>query len=169
MLATLHAGVPDCSETMLHGVLCCCCRGAALLQLLCGYAERFGALLQGHSEDMPLSELMGGARIRHIFQVCVTLLLLQLQSALVLSQLLMHNRVCNNVQLESSSYHLQGTCFAVNICLQECLWTLAAVHCSSLLVGSRECAACCCGLQPPLRSAATRFASRSAAAAAANV
>jgi dynamin 1-like protein len=44
-------------------------RGAALLQLLCGYAERFGALLQGHSEDMPLSELMGGARIRHIFQV----------------------------------------------------------------------------------------------------
>ncbi|WIA15453.1 hypothetical protein OEZ85_002099 [Tetradesmus obliquus] len=43
-------------------------RGAALLQLLCGYAERFGALLQGHSEDMPLSELMGGARIRHIFQ-----------------------------------------------------------------------------------------------------
>ncbi|KAF8057938.1 DRP3A [Scenedesmus sp. PABB004] len=43
-------------------------RGAALLQMLCGYAERFGALLQGHSEDMPLSELMGGARIRHIFQ-----------------------------------------------------------------------------------------------------
>jgi hypothetical protein len=43
--------------------------GAALLQLLCGYAERFGALLQGHSEELPLSELMGGARIRHIFQV----------------------------------------------------------------------------------------------------
>jgi hypothetical protein len=51
-------------------LLWCICRGAALLQLLCGYAERFGALLQGHSEDMPLSELMGGARIRHIFQVC---------------------------------------------------------------------------------------------------
>lgn len=45
------------------------CRGAALLQMLCGYAERFSALLEGHSEDMPLSELMGGARIRHIFQV----------------------------------------------------------------------------------------------------
>eukprot|EP00878_Enallax_costatus_P013508 GHUV01014123.1.p1 GENE.GHUV01014123.1~~GHUV01014123.1.p1 ORF type:complete len:883 (+),score=283.34 GHUV01014123.1:471-3119(+) len=43
-------------------------RGAALLQMLCGYAERFSALLEGHSEDMPLSELMGGARIRHIFQ-----------------------------------------------------------------------------------------------------
>jgi dynamin 1-like protein len=50
-------------------VLSVTCRGAALLQLLCGYAERFGALLQGHSEDLPLSELMGGARIRHIFQV----------------------------------------------------------------------------------------------------
>lgn len=48
-----------------------CCSGAALLQMLCSYAERFGALLQGHSEDMPLSELMGGARIRHIFQVCM--------------------------------------------------------------------------------------------------
>jgi hypothetical protein len=47
------------------------CSGAALLQMLCSYAERFGALLQGHSEDMPLSELMGGARIRHIFQVCM--------------------------------------------------------------------------------------------------
>eukprot|EP00878_Enallax_costatus_P031935 GHUV01035007.1.p2 GENE.GHUV01035007.1~~GHUV01035007.1.p2 ORF type:complete len:107 (-),score=19.69 GHUV01035007.1:223-543(-) len=58
---------------LAHCVVACFRRGAALLQMLCGYAERFSALLEGHSEDMPLSELMGGARIRHIFQVCWSL------------------------------------------------------------------------------------------------
>lgn len=39
-------------------------RSAALLQLLCAYADRYGALLEGKCEDMPLGELHGGARIR---------------------------------------------------------------------------------------------------------
>jgi hypothetical protein len=67
----------------MNAVLLCVCRGAALLQLLCGYAERFGALLQGHSEDMPLSELMGGARIRHIFQVRYSVMLLIISSTVL--------------------------------------------------------------------------------------
>jgi hypothetical protein len=39
-------------------------RSAALLQLLCAYADRYDALLEGRCEDMSLSELHGGARIR---------------------------------------------------------------------------------------------------------
>ncbi|KIY92030.1 hypothetical protein MNEG_15933 [Monoraphidium neglectum] len=39
-------------------------RSAALLQLLCAYADRYNALLEGRCEDMSLSELHGGARIR---------------------------------------------------------------------------------------------------------
>ena len=39
-----------------------------LLQLLDSYATRYSEMLDGRSEDMPVSELAGGARIRHIFQ-----------------------------------------------------------------------------------------------------
>ena len=52
---------------MMYLLYCHPRRGAALLQLLCKYAERYSAMLDGRCEDMPLSELMGGARIRHIF------------------------------------------------------------------------------------------------------
>jgi hypothetical protein len=44
------------------------CRGALLLQLLDGYATRYSEMLDGRSDLMPVSELAGGARIRHIFQ-----------------------------------------------------------------------------------------------------
>ena len=44
------------------------CRGAMLLRLLDGYAVRYAETLDGRSEHMPVSELAGGARIRHIFQ-----------------------------------------------------------------------------------------------------
>lgn len=47
----------------LHG-----CRGALLLQLLDAYAVRYSEMLEGRSEALPVSELAGGARIRHIFQ-----------------------------------------------------------------------------------------------------
>lgn len=43
-------------------------RAALLLQLLDGYATRFVEMLDGRSEALPVSELAGGARIRHIFQ-----------------------------------------------------------------------------------------------------
>ncbi len=39
-----------------------------LLRLLDGYAVRYAETLDGRSEHMPVSELAGGARIRHIFQ-----------------------------------------------------------------------------------------------------
>ncbi|GBF90976.1 hypothetical protein Rsub_03831 [Raphidocelis subcapitata] len=42
-------------------------KSAALLQLLCAYADRYDSLLEGRCEDMSLSELNGGARIRHLF------------------------------------------------------------------------------------------------------
>ena len=45
-----------------------CRRGALLLQLLDSYATRYSEMLDGRSEYMPVSELAGGARIRHIFQ-----------------------------------------------------------------------------------------------------
>jgi len=45
-----------------------CRRGALLLQLLDSYATRYSEMLDGRSEHMPVSELAGGARIRHIFQ-----------------------------------------------------------------------------------------------------
>jgi len=44
------------------------CRGALLLQLLDAYAVRYSEMLDGRSCHMPVSELAGGARIRHIFQ-----------------------------------------------------------------------------------------------------
>ncbi|KAK9813544.1 hypothetical protein WJX73_006112 [Symbiochloris irregularis] len=43
-------------------------RGALLLQLLDAYAVRYSEMLEGRSEALPVSELAGGARIRHIFQ-----------------------------------------------------------------------------------------------------
>jgi dynamin 1-like protein len=43
-------------------------RGAALLAVLDAYAARFAAALDGLGEHLPLGELAGGARIRHIFQ-----------------------------------------------------------------------------------------------------
>jgi hypothetical protein len=48
------------ARTLTHALL----RSAALLQLLCAYADRYNALLEGRCEDMSLSELHGGARIR---------------------------------------------------------------------------------------------------------
>ena len=54
---------------MLKGVRACgVCRGALLLQLLDAYAVRYSEMLEGRSEALPVSELAGGARIRHIFQ-----------------------------------------------------------------------------------------------------
>lgn len=44
------------------------CSGALLLRLLDAYAVRYGEMLEGRSEQLPTSELAGGARIRHIFQ-----------------------------------------------------------------------------------------------------
>ena len=44
------------------------CRGALLLQLLDAYAVRYAEMLEGRSEHLPVNELAGGARIRHIFQ-----------------------------------------------------------------------------------------------------
>ena len=38
------------------------------MQLLDSYATRYSEMLDGRSEHMPVSELAGGARIRHIFQ-----------------------------------------------------------------------------------------------------
>ena len=42
-------------------------RGALLLSILDNYAARFGAMLDGHGDHLPITELAGGARIRHIF------------------------------------------------------------------------------------------------------
>lgn len=42
-------------------------RAGALLQLVCGYAERFSSMLAGTCPDLPTTELAGGARVRHIF------------------------------------------------------------------------------------------------------
>jgi hypothetical protein len=39
-----------------------------LLQLLDSYATRYAEMLDGRSEALPVSELAGGARIRHIYQ-----------------------------------------------------------------------------------------------------
>jgi dynamin 1-like protein len=43
-------------------------RGALLLTLLDAYATRFIAMLDGKGDCLPINELAGGARIRHIFQ-----------------------------------------------------------------------------------------------------
>lgn len=45
----------------------CWGRGAMLLQLLDSYAVRYSEMLDGRSEHLPVNELAGGARIRHIF------------------------------------------------------------------------------------------------------
>ncbi len=42
-------------------------RGALLLSILDSYAARFAAMLDGHGDHIPITELAGGARIRHIF------------------------------------------------------------------------------------------------------
>jgi len=42
-------------------------RGAFLLQLLCEYAERFNALLEGRHADLSTAQLSGGARVRYVF------------------------------------------------------------------------------------------------------
>jgi dynamin 1-like protein len=42
-------------------------RGALLLSILDSYAARFAAMLDGHGDHLPITELAGGARIRHIF------------------------------------------------------------------------------------------------------
>lgn len=44
------------------------CRGALLLHLLDAYASGYTQMLEGCSERMPVAELAGGARIRHIFR-----------------------------------------------------------------------------------------------------
>lgn len=43
-------------------------RGALLLTLLDAYATRFIAIMEGKGDCLPINELAGGARIRHIFQ-----------------------------------------------------------------------------------------------------
>ena len=43
-------------------------RGALLLHLLDAYASGYTQMLEGCSERMPVAELAGGARIRHIFR-----------------------------------------------------------------------------------------------------
>eukprot|EP00955_Chlamydomonas_euryale_P110290 365990-Chlamydomonas_euryale.AAC.20 len=46
-------------------------RGAFLLQLLCDYSERLGAMLDGRHAELTTRELSGGARLRHVFiEVC---------------------------------------------------------------------------------------------------
>ena len=42
-------------------------RGALLLSLLDSYSSRFSAVLEGRGEYLPVDEIAGGARIRHIF------------------------------------------------------------------------------------------------------
>ncbi|KDD75260.1 dynamin, partial [Helicosporidium sp. ATCC 50920] len=42
-------------------------RGAALLTLLDAYARRFGEMLDGRGEHLPVDQLAGGARLRHVF------------------------------------------------------------------------------------------------------
>jgi len=43
-------------------------RGALLLSILDSYSARFSEALDGQGEHLPISELAGGSRIRHIFQ-----------------------------------------------------------------------------------------------------
>lgn len=43
-------------------------RGAFLLQLLCDYSERLGAMLDGRHVELTTRQLSGGARVRHVFQ-----------------------------------------------------------------------------------------------------
>jgi hypothetical protein len=42
-------------------------RGAFLLQLLCDYSERLGAMLDGRHVELTSKALSGGARLRHVF------------------------------------------------------------------------------------------------------
>ena len=64
----------SCYTTLLfsaRALIARCCfvlrRGALLLQLLDSYAVRYSEMLDGRSEHLPVNELAGGARIRHIF------------------------------------------------------------------------------------------------------
>jgi len=52
----------------IMSALTCLGRGALLLHLLDGYALRYTQMVEGCSEHMPVAELAGGARIRHIFR-----------------------------------------------------------------------------------------------------
>lgn len=47
-------------------------RGQLLLRFLDSYSTRFSEMLDGRSEHLPVTELAGGARIRHIFQEIFT-------------------------------------------------------------------------------------------------
>lgn len=47
-------------------------RGALLLSVLDSYSSRFSSMLDGQGEHLPITELAGGARIRHIFQQIFT-------------------------------------------------------------------------------------------------
>eukprot|EP00798_Chlamydomonas_sp_ICE-L_P011575 gene11575-34274_t len=42
-------------------------KGAYILQLLCEYADRFAAMLDGRHQDFSTSQLTGGARVRYVF------------------------------------------------------------------------------------------------------
>ena len=53
-----------CDSVQSHS---CALRGAYLLQLLCDYAERFAAMLDGRHQDLSTSQLSGGARVRYVF------------------------------------------------------------------------------------------------------
>ena len=54
-----HCPIPD---------TLCMTRGALLLHLLDAYSSGYKQMLEGCSERMPVAELAGGARIRHIFR-----------------------------------------------------------------------------------------------------
>lgn len=58
----------SCTEDVSSKTTGMLCSGALLLRLLDAYAVRYGEMLDGRSEQLPTSELAGGARIRHIFQ-----------------------------------------------------------------------------------------------------
>lgn len=63
-----HSGDSNLKNRKLKWQAVRVCRGALLLQLLDSYATRYGEMLDGRSEALPVSELAGGARIRHIYQ-----------------------------------------------------------------------------------------------------
>ena len=48
--------------------ICVLYRGSQLLHLLDAYALQYTQMLEGCSEHLPVTELAGGARIRHIFR-----------------------------------------------------------------------------------------------------
>ena len=56
-------------------------RGALLLSILDSYSTRFAAVLDGKGEHLPVTEIAGGARIRHIFLKIFNALLDELNPA----------------------------------------------------------------------------------------